>query len=606
MGEGKMINQEELLEYLQVNAAYKSQVIPKKETFTFVSKITGMPQIWTLNEKQNPVQYIETKDRPMSIHHSPNGEMTVIGIDDKGNEKQQIYLYDQKHDKLETLVESLEHFHYLGGWSPDGQYFSYSSNRRQPGYFDVFIVEVATKEIREVFQYDGNCTPLSWLDQDHLIIDIPESNIDSAIYRLNIHTKEKTRIGEDHYPARYQSPVMMKSKEGGYVLTNLGEETLYLARFTFEHPEKLEKLLHWEKWDIGELKKSPNEDYLALTLNEGGISRLWLYLPDSNEKEYIKGIPDGVIESISWLNPDEFIFSLKTPTIPGDIWKYSLSSKKLKRLTTISQSEMISRSGQAPKICTYQSFDQLEVPYFYYSQGHDKNKPAVIYVHGGPEGQSKADYNPVIQFLVHQGFAVAAPNVRGSNGYGRSYLKLDDARKRMDSVRDLEWLVKDLIDTHGVDPGNIGIMGRSYGGFMVLAALTHYPDLWAAGVDIVGISHLETMLENTGEWRRRLRECEYGSLDRDREFFVEIAPLNHSHKIKVPLFVFHGRNDTRVPVRESEQMVEKMKADRQEVDLIIFEDEGHQTERLENHLTMHKNTIEFFTKHLMESTTIEN
>lgn len=596
-----MINQEELLEYLQVNAAFKSQAIPNKGTFTFVSKITGIPQIWTLDENKEPVQYIKTEDRPLSIHHSPNGEMTAIGMDEKGNEKQQIYLYDQKHDKVEKLVESLDHFHYIGGWSPDGQYISYSSNRRQPGFFDVFIVDIATKEVKEVYRYDGNCTPLSWIDQDHLLISISESNIDSAIYRLNINTKEKTRIGVEHNPARYQSLVMMKNKEGGYVLTDFGEETLYVSRFTFEHPDKLEKLLHWEKWDIEELKKSPNEEYLALTVNEGGISRLWLYHPESNEKEYVNGIPEGVIESISWLNPDEFIFTLKTPTIPGDIWKYTLSSKEVKRLTRISQSELISQNGKNPKICTYQSFDQLEVPYFYYSKDDDKNKPAVIYIHGGPEGQTKADFNPVIQFLVQQGFAVAAPNVRGSNGYGRSYIQLDDARKRMDSVRDLEWLVKDLIYTHGVDSENIGIMGRSYGGFMVLAALTHYPDLWSAGVDIVGISHLKTMLENTGEWRRRLRECEYGFLNQDSAFFDEIAPLNHSHKIKAPLFVFHGRNDTRVPVNESVQIVEKMKAHHQEVDLIIFEDEGHQTERLENHLTMHKNTIEFFTKHLMSS-----
>lgn len=593
-----MINQDELLEYLKVNTAYKSQAIPGNDGFTFISKRTGMPQIWTLDEQQNPVQYVKTKDRPLSIHHSQNGEMTVIGMDCEGNEKQQIYLYDKKQNKLEPLVESLDHFHYIGGWSPDGKLISYSSNRRQPGYFDVFTVNVDTKEVNKVYSFDGNCTPLSWIDQENIFISISESNIDSTIYRLNIKTNERTRIGEENVLARYQSIVMLKNKEEGYVLTDFREETVYVARFSFQHPDKLEKLLHWKNWDVEELKKAPHEEYLALTVNEGGISRLWLYHTNTNVKEQISDIPEGVIESISWLNSDEFIFTVKAPTIPGDIWKYTLSSKELKRLTFFSQSRVISENGQNPDICTFHSFDELDVPYFFYHKGNTKNKPTVIYVHGGPEGQSKVDFNPVIQYLVHQGFAVAVPNVRGSNGYGRSYLQLDDARKRMDSVKDLEWLVKDLIHTHQVDPKHIGIMGRSYGGFMVLAALTHYPDLWAAGVDIVGISHLKTMLENTGEWRRRLRECEYGYLDKDVPFFEEIAPLHHSHKIKAPLFIFHGRNDTRVPVSESEQIVEKMTAQNQDVEMIIFEDEGHQTERLINHITMHKNTIEFFIKHL--------
>ncbi|WP_157261878.1 S9 family peptidase, partial [Paenibacillus sp. A3] len=197
-----------------------------------------------------------------------------------------------------------------------------------------------------------------------------------------------------------------------------------------------------------------------------------------------------------------------------------------------------------------------------------------------------------------QGFNVVTPNVRGSMGYGKTYLNLDNARKRMDAVADLAWMVKDLSRFATVDTGKIGIMGRSYGGFMVLAALTHYPDLWAAGVDIVGISHFRTFLENTGEWRRALREAEYGTLADDSDFFEEIAPLNHSQNIKVPLLIFHGRNDTRVPVSEAEQLYADMRARGQEAKLVIFEDEGHQTEKMENHIAMNTEIVRFFRKYL--------
>jgi dipeptidyl aminopeptidase/acylaminoacyl peptidase len=246
---------------------------------------------------------------------------------------------------------------------------------------------------------------------------------------------------------------------------------------------------------------------------------------------------------------------------------------------------------------SFVSFDGLEVPYFYYGQ-EKKKSPAVVYVHGGPESQAKYEFNAVVQYLAGQGFAVFVPNVRGSAGYGNEYMNLDNGRKRMDSVADLAWLVKDIARIDAVDSEKIGIIGRSYGGFMVLAAMTHYPDLWAAGVDIVGISHFRTFLENTGLWRRKLREIEYGTLADDSDFFEEIAPLNLSHNIKAPLLIFHGRNDTRVPVSESEQMYTDMRARGQEAELIVFDDEGHKTEKIENHILMNEKVAQFFRQHL--------
>src|SRR5699024_88538 len=164
-----------------------------------------------------------------------------------------------------------------------------------------------------------------------------------------------------------------------------------------------------------------------------------------------------------WLNEDAFVFSYITPNCPGDVWKYEFNEDRFTRLTFVSES-VVEKNWLTPEICTFKSFDGLEVPYFFYKKGDTKDAPVVLYIHGGPEGQTKADYNPVIQYLADQGFAVAAPNVRGSNGYGRTYIKLDDVRKRMDSVKDLVWLVKDLVNTHGVDEKKVGIMGRSYGG----------------------------------------------------------------------------------------------------------------------------------------------
>ncbi|MDN4608062.1 S9 family peptidase [Sporosarcina highlanderae] len=585
-----------LLDFLKVNSAYEAKVIPGTGTFTFLSKLTGIPQVWKLDSNGEPEQFIKTDDRVLSVHHSPTGNWTVVGVDSKGNEKQQLYIVGATGENPEVLVESKDHFHYVGGWSKDGRYLSYSSNRRHPAFFDVFIIDVETREVEQVFTNDANCVPLGWLDNESFFVSMMETNIDRIIYLVNIRTKETVRLGKEDELARMHSPRV--GKREGFVLADTNEDTLHLCRFSMEDPGHLDKLLHWEKWDMEEIALSPDGDLLSFTLNEGGITRLGVYATNSRTYELIDSLPDGVIGSMSWLSNDSFLFTMKTPMNPGDIWKYTLATKKVERLTFIGQSETVGGYWRVPELHSFKSFDGLEVPYFFYNQDTDKSKPAVIYVHGGPEAQSRAEYNPVLQYLVYKGFAVAVPNIRGSNGYGRAYLKLDDADKRLDAVADLASLAGALVESHQVLPDKIGIMGRSYGGFMVLSALTQYPDLWAAGVDIVGMSNLRTFLMNTGEWRRYLRECEYGSLAKHSDFFEETAPMNLTHQITAPLLVFHGRNDSRVPVSEAEQIVADLKKMDREVEMVIFEDEGHQTEKIENHITMHTKTVEFFEKHL--------
>jgi dipeptidyl aminopeptidase/acylaminoacyl peptidase len=197
---------------------------------------------------------------------------------------------------------------------------------------------------------------------------------------------------------------------------------------------------------------------------------------------------------------------------------------------------------------------------------------------------------------------VLAPNVRGSSGYGRTYIHLDDVRKRMDSVADLASAVAWLRDSGRADPHRIAVYGGSYGGFMVLSALTTYPDLWAAGVDLVGIGSFITFLENTGPWRRHLREAEYGSLEHDREFLEEISPINKVDRIRAPLLVIHGANDPRVPISEAEHMVQRLRGLGRTVEFLRLEDEGHQIAKLKNKLVAYPMAADFLKRHLMGET----
>lgn len=598
-----------ILDYLQVKSAYQLKVVPQRREITFLSKLTGIAQLWRWNEESNRSEQVTFfPDRVVEVDHSPCGTKTIVGMDNKGDERQQFFLLTENGAVVKPLTDAPTYFHYLGGWSPCGQKIAWSSNRRNPRSFDIFVQDVETGAYEEVFRYDGRTDPIGWLpDGTGLIFSVQQTNIDNCLYLLNLQTKEAQKLAICSKHARYHSLVLSKDGQTGYLVTDRDENTKALCRFSL-HTGQMNKLVHDPKWDIEEAKLSPDEKLLAFTINEGGYSVLALYSLTEQRWERVEEAPRGVVSSLAWVNDDQLAYTLKSPALPGDIWTYTISEKTSRRVTNIGQSDALEDKLIEPELCTFPSFDGLEVPYFLYAKdtsGHTEKKPVVVYVHGGPESQIRPEYHPVFQFLANEGFTVVAPNVRGSMGYGREYVQLDDRRKRMDSVADLAWLVKDLGKRPRVDPNAIGIMGRSYGGFMTLAALTHYPDLWAAGVDIVGISHFKTFLENTGAWRRRLREVEYGFLGEDDDFFEEIAPLNHSHKITAPLLVFHGRNDTRVPVSEAEQLVADMRGRGQEVDLHIFEDEGHFTEKLDNHITLNQKISRFFLEQLASTNKIE-
>lgn len=254
----------------------------------------------------------------------------------------------------------------------------------------------------------------------------------------------------------------------------------------------------------------------------------------------------------------------------------------------------------APELVRYPTFDDREIPaWFFRPEGAgDKPLPAVVIVHGGPESQYRPYFNFLIHYLVHNGYAVLAPNVRGSTGYGKAYSHLDDVEKRMDSVADLAHAAQWLQAQPEIDGERIAVYGGSYGGFMVLSALTTYPGLWAAGVDIVGISNFVTFLENTSDYRRGHREAEYGSLAEDREFLETIAPMKAIDRLEAPLFVIHGANDPRVPLSEAQQLVAALEEREVPVTFLVFDDEGHGLVKRANKMVAFPAVVEFLDRHL--------
>lgn len=585
--------------YLHVRTAKNPVYSPDGSSLSFITDYTGLPQAWEIKSSNSwPSQISFTDERIIFLQYITGTKKRIIGMDEGVNERTQLFLLNED-GTLKPLTDSPDHIHTYGGSSPDGEWIAWASNRRHPAYFDLYIQNINSLEIRNIFTGEGNYNVLKWHpDGKKLLIEKSFSGLDNILGILDLETGKTDWITERSGEAKYTAPQFSEDGNSLYVLTNKGEEFLGLAAINL-----IEKTLKWldkRNWDLEDLAMSHDKKILAYTVNEGGISKGTLFSLEEEKTETWE-TPQGVITELAF-SPDsrKIAYVLNGASTPSDIWELNLDTMKTVRLTYVSQTPAVEEKLIEPELIKYTSFDGLEVPAFYYRpKNHYKGKlPVVVFVHGGPESQIRSVYNPFLQYFLSEGYAVCTPNVRGSTGYGKTYTHLDDVRKRMDSVKDLNALADWLVQEGDADPQKLAIMGRSYGGFMVLASITHYPEIWSAAIDIVGISSFKTFLENTGPWRRKLREAEYGSIENDGDFFDDIDPLHRTADIKCPLLVLHGANDPRVPVEETEQIVAELEERNHPVSYIRFEDEGHFFVKLKNNITAYTASAEFLNKYI--------
>ncbi|MYL43801.1 S9 family peptidase [Virgibacillus salexigens] len=594
----------QLSDYLNINWVEQPKKIPNSNKLTYVHRCNGLPQLYEFNlQTRVEVPLVRTDGRVLSVNHSKSGQYTILGIDYNGNEKKQLFLYNHKDQSLEKLVYSLDHFHVFGDFSTDEREFIYTSYTEEDFGYNVYKIVIESGEKEFLFKFEGAGTLVKWMKNSDLILcQIQETNIDSSYYIVNITDSSKVKIGKVDKAARYQSLLISKDQMTGYLLSDVDQEYLQLYQFSLSEPQELLPVIQSIPWDIEEIKFSKDETKMVFTVNEGGVSSVNLYDIATHTMKKLEYMPMGVISHITWLDNNILLFLLKGPQIPGEVYMYDIPRNKLTRITDVGFSNASPLRKYNPEMSLFQSFDGREIPYFYYTKNKNP-KRAIIYVHGGPENLSRADFNPFLQALVNNGVAVIVPNIRGSKGFGRTYLTLDDRRNRLNAVKDIKTLAEIAFEKHGIQRGKLGIMGRSYGGFIVNTVIGYYPELWAAAVSIVGISHIGTFLEKTGLYRRSLREYEYGFLSEDRDYFDEISPLHHVEQINVPLLLCHGQNDSRVPVEESIHFKEKLSEIGENVRLIISKEEGHQMGGLTSDLScyqdMHTEVAKFLNKYLV-------
>ena len=583
--------------YLGVRSAICPSVRSDGRRLAFVSDHTGVGQVWATDlPSAAPTQVTHHKDKVSFVDHAPVGDALIYGMDSGGDERIQFYLLADGTSAAKALTKRPDVIHIWGGWSADAKRIAYGANIRNQAFFDVYVMDVSTGEETRVFQGDGHFAPVAWSpDGRQLAVIEMWGMLHIDLHLLDIATGRIEKLLTPKAESRHQSIRFARDGASLFLATDCDRDFLGMARLDLKSLSL--DWLHAPDWDVEVVRPSRDNRRIAHVTNIEGYGNLAVRDMATGKDLKIELPGPGIVPEVTWI-PDGsgIVFTLNGACRTPDLYRADAVAGAVTRLTTSDTKGLKVTDFVEPELIHYPTFDGSRIPSFFFLPKTPKPAtgwPCVMVVHGGPESQYLPNFRTEVQFLIARGYAVMATNVRGSSGYGRAYLALDDVRKRPDTVTDLAHANAWLSRHPDIDGRRIAVMGQSYGGFMVLAAITMYPDLWAAGVDFYGIANWLTMLANTGPWRRKQRAKEYGDPEQDRDFLIGLSPLTHVNEIKCPLLVAQGLTDPRVPPSESEQIVKAVKARNVPCEYVTFPDEGHGFVKLHNRLTVHGAVADF-------------
>ncbi|MCB9634014.1 MAG: S9 family peptidase [Sandaracinus sp.] len=534
------------------------------------------------------------------VPNQPNHVVYLVDVG--GDENHQVHMLDRSTGRVVAVTDDGSK-HAALVVSGDGQRLAYAGNARNGTDMDLYVQPThgAPKRIdREGYWY-----PLDFSqDGKKLLAGQYLSITDSRLFLVDLETDEVTRLSPEDAPASYVSAVFGPNDQSVYVISDRGSDVRRLHRFDPANPSAPWTTITSDvDWNVEELAIAADRRTLAFSTNEDGYSVLRLLDTRTNRTRLVRDVPRGIVEDLHFAARANVLgFTFESAARTADAYLYDVRRNRLTRWTESEIGGLDASTFVEPELIRYRSFDDREIPAFVYRPRGEGPFPVMVYVHGGPESQTRPWLSGLTQYLVvERGIAVVAPNVRGSDGYGKTYLGLDDGRLRENSVKDVGALL-DWIGTQShLDESRVGVYGGSYGGYMVLASLVHFGERLRAGVDVVGISNFVTFLESTREYRRDLRRAEYGD-ERDpemRAFLQDISPLTHVDRIQSALFVAQGANDPRVPVTEAEQVVRAVRQSGRDVWYMLARNEGHGFRKKENRDLFTELTVLFFERHLL-------
>ncbi|PIQ23315.1 peptidase S9, prolyl oligopeptidase [bacterium (Candidatus Blackallbacteria) CG17_big_fil_post_rev_8_21_14_2_50_48_46] len=596
-------------QYLQVRSAWFCDWHPDGESMLMATRFADTFQLHTLEQPGGARKQITFFREPISSGRfcgAPGEKGFLYSMDQGGGENFQIFYFDLENGQSKRLTDGLS----KNGsplWARGTTLFAFSSTLRNGRDHDIHLCDIKSPDnTRLVCQVQGLWVPLSWSPDSSqlLLLDYISAN-ETYLHILDVASGEmRPLFPKTNTPVAYGDAYWSRDGKGIYFIADFDTEFQHLYYVDLESRAMTSLTAHIP-WNVTEIDLSPDGKKLAVTTNEDGMSKLYLMDTETQKLENLE-MGMGLIANARFSpNNQKLAFTFNRPNAPADIYTYEFEKGTITRWTESEVGGLNTQKFASPELIRYPSFDDMQIPAFYYRPqlNTDRPLPVLIHIHGGPESQFQPGFSSMFQYWINElDLAVIAPNVRGSTGYGKTYIKLDNGYLREDSVKDIGALLDWIAQQPELDEKRVCVMGGSYGGYMVLASLVHYSHRLRAGIDMVGISNFVTFLKNTKAYRRDLRRVEYGD-ERDpdmRSFLESISPTTNAHRIKVPLLVAQGLNDPRVPASEAEQIVKTVRENGQTVWYILAKDEGHGFQKQMNLEYYYTAVSAFLESHLLD------
>jgi dipeptidyl aminopeptidase/acylaminoacyl peptidase len=589
----------------KIGACWSPSFSPNGTQLAFISNLSGLPQVWSVATDGGwPHLVTALDDQISSVAWSPRGDWLAFALTPGGGMNQQIYLIRPDGTGLRRLTAGGTDNNWLGPWTHDGRSLVIASSQRSADALDAYLVDVLSGKLRLVTQNQGIglFTDIS-RDGQHAVLYRMVSRSDDNLLLVDLASGHERLLTPHTGPGSFLDGRFSPDGRTIYLLSNQKRELVAFARIqlgTNGQPGSIEVLVERDDAEVQAFAITEDGQTAALLWNVAGRNVLTFLNLATLEQTRGPELPMEIVLGMTF-SEDGRLLALTTSgaAAPRDIWVYDCEAARLWQVTHSPHAGIDLAALVRPELVRFPAHDGLELSgWLYRPHGFHAPGPVVLSFHGGPEGQEQPLFNSTYQALLTQGIAVFAPNVRGSSGFGKTFVNLDNGALRVNAIRDIKACVDYVVATRVAQPTRIGIMGGSYGGYMTMAGLTEYPDLFAAGANLFGIVNFETFFAHTEPWMAAISTIEYGNPNTEAALLRRLSPIHHLDRVIAPTIVLHGANDTNVPVIEAEQVVEHLKRRGVPVEYVLFGDEGHGFTKTPNRIRATVAVVRWFAQHL--------
>ena len=587
----------------KVGRCWSPSFSPDGQELAFVSDLTGSPQVWRIALSGGFPEAVTAFDEQVNkVLWSPDGNWMAVESAPGGGMNAQIDLVRPDGSDRRRLTEGQLTNNWLNAWTKESRYVLFSSNMDQADSMDSFRVCIDSGASEKLASNGGTGVIEDvTADGERALVTRIAYRGDNNVYLVDFAAASERNLTSHDPPASFDNARFSVDARHVYLVSNRDQDMACLCRLPLDDGENWRTLRARDDAELVEFATSPNDESAAIVWNIAGRNELELINLPNGDKQCEIELPGEIVGDLRF-SPygSSLAMCITGSRLPLDIWVLDFGTLSLRQLTrSPCIGVQLDRLGGA-QLLRYMAHDGLPLTGWLFAPP-DANAPfpTVFSFHGGPEGQEQPRFRYDYQALLSRGIAVFAPNVRGSSGFGKRFVNLDNGALRFDAIHDIASTAHHLIDSGIAEAGNLGIMGGSYGGYMTMAGLTEFPELFAAGVNLYGVVNFKTFFERTEPWMASISKVEYGDPDTEGDLLDALSPIHKLERVVAPTLVLHGANDTNVPVYEAEQVVEELRKRDVPVEYILFPDEGHGFRNEQNRITSVSAIVDWFVKYLL-------